>query len=73
MQDSNRYSYASNSLVELSFHPLDTILKYIVLGNFNFDTLEKYFGKLRQESRGTYFITVQKIIEKFQYIKQNYS
>ena len=37
---------------------------YVLLGTFSTDPLEKEFGKLRQGSGGTYFITVQEIIEK---------
>ena len=39
-------------------------IRYVPLGKFTTDILEKYFGKLRQGSGGTYFITVQQIIEK---------
>ena len=35
-----------------------------MLGNFSTDPLEKEFSKLRQGSGGTYFITVQQILEK---------
>ena len=42
----------------------DKKFQYVPLGKFTTDILEKYFGKLRQGSGGTYFITVQQIIEK---------
>ena len=35
-----------------------------MLGIFTTEYLEKEFGKLRQGSGGTYFITVQHIMEK---------
>ena len=38
--------------------------EYVMLGWFSTDPLEKAFGKLRQGSGGTYFITAQAIIEK---------
>ena len=38
--------------------------EYVLLGWFTTDPLEKYFGKLRQGSGGTYFITVLTILEK---------
>ena len=37
---------------------------YVLLGTFSTDPLKKEFGKLRQGSGGTYFITVEQIIEK---------
>ena len=53
-----------NGLVELTRHLLSTTHKYVVLGKFTTDKLEKAFSKLRQGSGGTYFITVQQILEK---------
>ena len=53
-----------NGLVELSKHLLSVNHDYVLLGKFSTDPLEKQFGKLRQGSGGTYFITVQQIIEK---------
>ena len=38
--------------------------KYVVLGIFLTDSLEKQFSKLRQGSGGKYFITVQQIFEE---------
>ena len=35
-----------------------------MLGKFTSDPIEKEFGKLRQGSGGTYFITVQQMFEK---------
>ena len=37
---------------------------YVLLGTFSTDPVAKEFGKLRQGSGGTYFITVKQIIEK---------
>ena len=48
---------------------LATSHKYVLLGQFSTDPLEKEFGKLCQGSGGTYFINVQQCIEKLQ-IKQ---
>ena len=53
-----------NGLVELSRHLLSTTHQYVVLGKFTTDRLEKLFSKLRQGCGGTYFITVQQILEK---------
>ena len=52
------------SLVQLSKYLLDTTHQYVLLGNFTTDPLEKLFGKLRQGSGGTYFISVQQVLEK---------
>ncbi|XP_066912747.1 uncharacterized protein [Clytia hemisphaerica] len=38
--------------------------KYVMIGEFCSDPLEKEFGKLRQGSGGTYFITAQQVLEK---------
>ena len=46
-----------------------TNYKYVLLGQFSTDPLEKEFGKLRRGSGGTYFINVQLCIEKL-HIKQ---
>ena len=50
-------------LVELAQHLLATH-SYVCLGKFSSDALEKVFGKLRQGSGGTYFISVQQVLEK---------
>ena len=41
-----------------------------MLGIFSTDLLKKQFGKLRQGSRETYFITVQEIFEKVSISKE---
>ena len=43
---------------------LATSHKYVLLGQFSTDPLEKEFGKLCQGSGDTYFINVQQCIEK---------
>ena len=50
--------------VELAQHLLATTHSYVCLGKFSSDALEKVFGKLRQGSGGTYFISVQQVLEK---------
>ena len=60
---------ACNGIVSLRRHFLATSKKYVLLGQFSTDPLEKEFGKLRQGSGGTYFINVQQCIEKL-HIKQ---
>ena len=58
-------SQTINGLTELSSHLLQTAsFEYVLLGSFSTDPLEKEFSKLRQGSGGTYFITVQQILEK---------
>ena len=37
---------------------------YVMLGEFSTDYIEKAFNKFRQGSGGTYFITVQNVVEK---------
>ena len=37
--------------------------EYVMLGWFSTDPLEKAFGKLRESSGGTYFITAKDVIE----------
>ena len=56
-------------LVELCKVLLKTSHEYVLLGHFSTDSLEKDFSKFQQESGGTYFISVQQVIEKLR-IKQ---
>ena len=51
-------------LVVITKFLLQHSFKYVILGKFTTDPLEKMFGKLRQGSGGTYFINVQQVIEK---------
>ena len=65
----NAIHHTCHGLVELCKHLLATSHKYVLLGQFTTDFLEKEFSKLRQGSGGTAFINVQQIIEKL-HIKQ---
>ena len=51
-------------MIELARYHLDQDHEYVPLGKTSTDPLEKEFGKLRLGSGGTYFITVQQILEK---------
>ena len=55
--------HTCNGIVSLCQHLLATSHKYVLLGQFLTDPLEKEFGKLRQGSGGTNFINVQQCIE----------
>ena len=57
-------------MVDLCRHLLATTREYVCLGILTTDFLEKEFCKLRQGSGGTYFISVQQVIEKVR-IKQS--
>ncbi|XP_066911172.1 uncharacterized protein [Clytia hemisphaerica] len=62
---SNALHHTLNGLVELTKHLLmSPHQKYVMIGEFCSDPLEKEFGKLRQGSGGTYFITAQQVLEK---------
>jgi len=54
----------SHGMVDLTRHLLNSSHEYVTLGEYSTDKLEKAFSKLRQGSGGTYFITVQQILEK---------
>ena len=56
--------HTCNELVGPSKHLLKASHQYVLLGIFSTDHLEKHFGKLCQGCGGTYFITVQQIMEK---------
>ena len=56
--------HTCHGIVDLCKNLLNTTHKYVMLGKFTSDPLEKEFGKLRQGSGGTYFINVQKVLEK---------
>ena len=51
-------------------HILGKSHKYVLLGQFTSDHLEKEYEKLRQDCGGMHFLTVQQIIEKVS-IKQS--
>ena len=57
--------HTCNGLVDLARHLLTTTHQFVMLGLFTTDHLEKQFGKLRQGSGGTYFITAQQVMEKW--------
>ena len=57
-------AHTCRGFVDLVTHLLSTAHDYVLLGIFTTDFLEKMFGKLRQGSGGTYFITVQQVLEK---------
>ena len=61
--------HTCHGIVSLCQHLLATSHKYVLLGQFSTDPLEKEFGKLRQGSGGTYLINVQQCIQKLD-IKQ---
>ncbi|XP_047135436.2 uncharacterized protein LOC124812623 isoform X1 [Hydra vulgaris] len=56
--------HTCNGVVELCRSLLNSSHQYVILSEFSTDPLEKEFSKLRQGSGGTYFITVQQVIEK---------
>ena len=51
-------------LVDLCRYLLNTTQNYVLLGQFTSDHPEKEYGILRQGSGGTYFLSVQQVIEK---------
>ena len=57
-------SHTCKGFVDLVTHLLSTIHDYVLLGISTTDFLEKMFGKLRQGCGGTYFFTVQQVLEK---------
>ena len=56
--------HTRNGIISLCRSLLRVSHNYVLLGTFSTDPLEKEFEKLRQGSGGTYFLTVQQIIEK---------
>ena len=66
-------AHTCRGFVDLVTHLLSTTHDYVLLGIFTTDFLEKMFGKLRQGSGGSYFITVQQVIyPNYISTKQNY-
>ena len=57
-------SHTCRGIVEMAKYLLSNTHDYVLLGQFTTDPLEKMFGKLRQGSGGTYFISVKQILEK---------
>ena len=60
----NAIHHTCNGLVDVCRDLLSSSHKYVLLGQFTSDHLEKEFGKLRQGCGGTYLLTVQQILEK---------
>nr|XP_047133002.1 uncharacterized protein LOC105847471 isoform X2 [Hydra vulgaris] len=58
-------NHTCKGIVELTKTLLKEKHKYVMLGKLTTDPLEKEFSKLRQGFGGTYFLSVQQIIEKF--------
>ena len=61
---SNALSHTCGGLIDLSCHLLSSGNEYFILGWLSSDPIEKCFGKLRQGSGVTYFITAKSVIEK---------
>ena len=57
-------SHIPNGLVDLYRYLLNTTQNYVLLGQFTSDHLEKEYSILHQGSGGTYFLSVQQVIEK---------
>ena len=51
-------------IVELVCYLLSTSHKYVMIGEFSTDPLEKAFSKLRQSAGGNYFISAQQVAQK---------
>ena len=60
----NTIQYTCNGIDRLCRHLLATSHKYMLLGKFATDPLEKEFSKACQGSSGTYFINVQLCTER---------
>ena len=61
----NALSHTCRGMVALARHLLlDPEYKYVILGQFTSDYLEKAFGKIRQGCGGTYFLNVQQVLMK---------
>ena len=61
---SNPLSHTCSGFIDLSCHLLSSGNKYIIIGWFSSDPIEKSFAKLRQWSSGTYLVTAKSVIEK---------
>ena len=57
-------AHVCREAVDLTRHLLANGNEYFMLGWFSADPLERAFGKLRQGSGGTYFLSAQSVIEK---------
>ena len=65
--------HVCNGFVDLARYLLNAGNEYVILGWFTTDPLERCFGKLRQGSGGTYFITVESAIEKIRIQREKYA
>ena len=63
---SSALEHTCNELVKLSEFLPSLGHRYVLLGQFSTDDLEEIFSELRQGSGGTYFITVQNVVQKLQ-------
>ena len=57
-------NHTLNGIVELCRHQLATTHEFVLLGEYSNDPIERAYGKLRQGSGGTYFLSVQQVMEK---------
>lgn len=57
--------HTRNGFIDVCRYLLDSRSNFVILGEFITDNLGIEFGKLRHGSSGTYFITVQNVIQKF--------
>ena len=63
------FHHTINEMVELCRYLIAQSREFVLLGEFSTDPLEKEFSKIRQGSGGTYFITVQQVLEKLNITK----
>ena len=61
---SNATAHTCYGLIDLVETLLSNGAKYVLLGWFSTDPLEKAFSKLRQGSGGTYFVNAKSVIER---------
>ena len=62
-ETSTALEHVCKALVELVKYLLAKSHSYVLLGKLTTDALKKAFGKLRLGSGGTYFITIQPVLE----------
>ncbi|XP_065669230.1 uncharacterized protein LOC136088706 [Hydra vulgaris] len=64
LDTSNAIAHSCYGFIDLVETLMSNGAKYVLLGWFSTDPLEKAFSKLRQGSGGTYFINAKSVIEK---------
>ncbi|XP_065648838.1 uncharacterized protein LOC136078051 [Hydra vulgaris] len=64
LDTSNAIAHSCYGFIDLVETLLSNGAKYVLLGWFSTDPLEKAFSKLQQGSGGTYFIKAKSVIEK---------